>query len=538
MKVLIPTAGIGSRLGELTSHYNKAMLPVGKRPVISHIIDLYPKNTEFVIALGYKGDYIRQYLELGYPKTNITFIDIDNFDGPGSGLGYTLRQCKPYLDQEFIFHTNDAIVIDEFLGSPMDNDTMFLFADCPDLKKYRTVSVDLETSRIIQVHDKTEKHLKNVFNYIGVAYIKNYKDFIEVLDGLSLHIGESEYFIRSLDLDKEIKAHFVDKWYDIGNVEQLRFAWNELADFKNLNKLDEAIYFKDTKVYKFSTDETFIQKRVERASLLNDLVPRIVASSKNFYVYEYVPGKLLSEEVSVLPDFRYLLNWSMQKIWKPIKLSKKDENRFENICFYFYYEKTMDRLDMYYSKHNYKDKSEIINGVQTPGLSEILEMIDWSDLKRGIPVLFHGDYHFENILRTESGFKLLDWRQSFGDEIRYGDLYYDLAKLLHGLIVNHSIIRDEQFTIQVKNQVKFDFHRKQSLLECEKYFRWFLKENSRSWEKTIIITSLIFLNIASLHHYPYSHFLYYLGKSMLWEILGNEGAKGLMQSSEEDSISK
>ncbi len=50
MKVLIPTAGIGSRLGGLTAHYNKALLPIGKRPVVSHIIDWYPVGTEFIIT--------------------------------------------------------------------------------------------------------------------------------------------------------------------------------------------------------------------------------------------------------------------------------------------------------------------------------------------------------------------------------------------------------------------------------------------------------------------------------------------------------
>lgn len=525
MKVLIPTAGIGSRLGDLTSHYNKAMLPIGKRPVISYVIDLYPRNTEFVIALGYKGDYIRQYLELVYPNTKITFIDIDNFDGPGSGLGYTLRQCKPYLDQEFIFHANDSIVDDKFLGSPMETDAMFLFGDRPDPKKYRTVSVDSDTNRVIQIHDKTETPLQNVFNYIGVAYIKNYKDFVEILEDISVHIGESDYFMRNLD--KEIRAYFVDKWYDIGNIEQYRLALSELADFKNLSKPDEAIYFKGTRVYKFSTNETFIQKRVERASLLNGLVPEIVAKSKNFYVYDYIPGKLLSEEVSVLPDFQLLLNWSLESLWKPIKLNQTNQNKFENTCFQFYYEKTMDRLDAFYTMYDFKDKAEEINGVSTPTLSTLLEMIDWSDLKRGVPVLFHGDYHFENILRTESEFRLLDWRQGFGDEIKYGDLYYDLAKLLHGLIVNHQIIRDEQFTIQIEGRnAEFDFHRKYSLIECEKYFYNFVRENDWSWKRTRILTALIYLNIACLHHYPYSHFLYYLGKSMLWQIFSDKESKG------------
>ena len=44
MKVFIPTAGIGSRLSSNTKYFNKAILPIGNIPVISHIIDGYQKT--------------------------------------------------------------------------------------------------------------------------------------------------------------------------------------------------------------------------------------------------------------------------------------------------------------------------------------------------------------------------------------------------------------------------------------------------------------------------------------------------------------
>jgi len=53
-KVFIPTAGIGSRLGDLTNSINKSLVSLDNKPIISHIIDLYPRDAEFVIALGYK----------------------------------------------------------------------------------------------------------------------------------------------------------------------------------------------------------------------------------------------------------------------------------------------------------------------------------------------------------------------------------------------------------------------------------------------------------------------------------------------------
>jgi len=519
MKVLIPTAGIGSRMGSLTNHYNKAMIPIGKRPVISIIMDSYPPGTEFVVALGYRGEHIRQYLELAYPDTKIAFVEVDNYDGPGSGLGHTLRLCKECLDQEFVFHANDTIVVDHTLHFPMEQDTLLLHRGRPDPKKYRTVSVDAKSMKVLAIHDKTDKPLPDVLNYIGVAYVKNYRDFVDYLSQISVEVGESDFFMQRTK-DSDVRGRVVDQWYDIGNVEQYRDALRTLADFRNLAKPDEAIYFKGSRVYKFSADAGFIKGRVARSGFLTGLVPEVVASTENFYVYEYAPGELLSEKISLLPDFRRLLQWGLSRLWAPIRLNHKDQNMFENTCFGFYYDKTLDRLDRFYTNCDVTDRAEQINGVAVPPLLEILDSVDWSDLKRGVPVLWHGDFHFENILVTESQFKLLDWRQGFGAEIRYGDLYYDLAKLLHGLLVNHEIIRDGQFTVKVeRDHVQFDFHRKHSLVECERCLEDFVQANSFSWQKVKILAALVYLNIAALHHYPYSHFLYYLGKSRLWEVI-------------------
>ena len=521
MKVLIPTAGIGSRLGDLTSHYNKAMVPLGKRPIISHIMDMYPASTEFVIALGYKGDYLRQYLELAYPRSTISYVDIDRYDGPGTGLGYTLKKCAGLLDSEFVFHANDSIIVDDNLRFPMDTDTMLLAAGGPDPKNYRTVSIEDEAGLVTAIHDKTDEHLQNVYNYVGVAYVKRYEEFVALLEDISVEIGESHYFMRVLD--KGVKAYVVDQWYDIGSLEQLQHAETVLSDFETLPKPREAIYFKGNKVYKFSTDSTFIKKRVARAEQLNGLVPEIAASTENFYVYNYVPGTLLSDEPSVTDSFRALLRWAQQNLWIPAQLGPKEQQRFENACFSFYYDKTVDRLNSFYEQHEVRDSEETINGVVVPSLRSLLDTFDWSGLKSGIPAQYHGDLHFENIIRHESGFTLLDWRQDFGEAYEYGDLYYDLGKLLHGLIVNHQIIRDSLFTVDVRgSRVVFDFNKRNTLVECEAILEEFVRDNGYSWHKVNLVAALIFLNIAALHHYPYSHLLYYLGKSMFARQIQND----------------
>ena len=68
LTIFIPTAGIGSRLGDITKSYNKSLLPFKNKPLISHIIDSFPQSSKFVIALGHKSDQVRQFLDLVYPQ--------------------------------------------------------------------------------------------------------------------------------------------------------------------------------------------------------------------------------------------------------------------------------------------------------------------------------------------------------------------------------------------------------------------------------------------------------------------------------------
>lgn len=65
------------------------------------------------------------------------------------------------------------------------------------------------------------------------------------------------------------------------------------------------------------------------------------------------------------------------------------------------------------------------------------------------------------------------------------------------------------------DRIDFDFHRKQILVECERYFGIWLEKQGYDRKKVWTLTALIYLNIAALHHHPYSLLLYALGKTML-----------------------
>ncbi len=63
MKTIILCGGIGYRLKEETEFKPKPMVQIGGKPILLHIMKIYSHYgfNDFIIALGYKGDYIKQY---------------------------------------------------------------------------------------------------------------------------------------------------------------------------------------------------------------------------------------------------------------------------------------------------------------------------------------------------------------------------------------------------------------------------------------------------------------------------------------------
>ena len=74
MKTVILAGGLGTRLSEETYLKPKPMVEIGQSPILWHIMKRYEKYNfnDFIIALGYKGEYIKQYF-LNYKSSNDDF---------------------------------------------------------------------------------------------------------------------------------------------------------------------------------------------------------------------------------------------------------------------------------------------------------------------------------------------------------------------------------------------------------------------------------------------------------------------------------
>jgi glucose-1-phosphate cytidylyltransferase len=89
-KVVILCGGLGTRLSEETAVKPKPMVEIGGQPILWHIMKTYSAFgfNEFVLALGYKGEAIKDYfVNYGYRSRSLTVHlpagDIDVHDKKG-----------------------------------------------------------------------------------------------------------------------------------------------------------------------------------------------------------------------------------------------------------------------------------------------------------------------------------------------------------------------------------------------------------------------------------------------------------------------
>ncbi|MFA5934665.1 MAG: glucose-1-phosphate cytidylyltransferase [Candidatus Paceibacterota bacterium] len=80
MKVVILAGGLGTRFNEETTTRPKPMIEIGGKPILWHIMKLYSHYgfNDFIICLGYKGYYIKEWFNNYYLHNNDVTFDLEH----------------------------------------------------------------------------------------------------------------------------------------------------------------------------------------------------------------------------------------------------------------------------------------------------------------------------------------------------------------------------------------------------------------------------------------------------------------------------
>lgn len=130
MKAVILAGGFGTRLAEETHTRPKPMIEIGGKPLLWHIMKIYSHYgiNDFVICLGYKGYYIKEYFNNYFLHTSDVTLDLrknameihHNTSEPwrisliDTGLesmtGGRIKRIQPYIqDDTFLLTYGDGL---------------------------------------------------------------------------------------------------------------------------------------------------------------------------------------------------------------------------------------------------------------------------------------------------------------------------------------------------------------------------------------------------------------------------------------------
>ncbi len=130
MKVVIFAGGLGTRLMEETEARPKPMVEIGGKPILWHIMKIYETygHTDFILCLGYKAQFIKQYflnyflynsdvtIELEKNKIDVHFSNSESFKvtlvdtGLYTNTAGRLKRVQKYLEEErFMLTYGDGV---------------------------------------------------------------------------------------------------------------------------------------------------------------------------------------------------------------------------------------------------------------------------------------------------------------------------------------------------------------------------------------------------------------------------------------------
>ena len=174
MKICILTAGKGTRMGEYGEKINKSLLPVRNKAIITHILDSFSPNDEFVIATGHYGQQVKDYLKIAHPDRKIKFVNIENYENEGSGPGLSLLMCESLLQEPFYYTPCDCILQTKLENLQKNNWIGITKISAEESTKYCNVGV--QNGQVIDIRDKLESG-PEYFAFSAPLYVKDYKIF-------------------------------------------------------------------------------------------------------------------------------------------------------------------------------------------------------------------------------------------------------------------------------------------------------------------------------------------------------------------------
>jgi len=232
---IILCGGIGTRMKEETEFKPKPMVLIGGKPMLWHIMKIYSHYgyNEFILALGYKGDMIKDYfldqraflndftLDISENKIDFHNNQCDEFKitfsetGLESETGERILKVKKYISEdEFMVTYGDGVSdleINKLIDFHRRQKTIGTITGAHPHSKYGLVKIDEKNNLVIDFEQKPLMYdyvsggfmifNKKAFDYFDNGPIEN--GLIKLAKDGQLSIYKHEGFWKSMDTYRE-----------------------------------------------------------------------------------------------------------------------------------------------------------------------------------------------------------------------------------------------------------------------------------------------------------------------------------------------
>lgn len=131
MKTVILCGGMGTRIRDVNENMPKPMIPIGRQPILWHIMKIYSYYgfNDFILCLGYKGQIIKDFFFNYYAMVNDCTVDLTRPNGVIYHDGDSREEWKVTLADTGIETMTGARVarVKKYLGN--DEDFMLTYGD-------------------------------------------------------------------------------------------------------------------------------------------------------------------------------------------------------------------------------------------------------------------------------------------------------------------------------------------------------------------------------------------------------------------------
>ncbi len=226
MKIVIPVAGIGTKLRPHTHTQPKTLVPVAGRPILAHIIDYFVESgyDEFVFIIGYMGEKIEEFVNTKYPSLKTAFV----VQEPREGTGHSVwcARNSVHADDEMLIILGDTIIdfdIKVFQGAKHN---LLGVKKVEDPRNFGVVELD-DDGFVEKLYEKPVIPKSNLA-LVGIYYIKHagslFNELQVLIDNQIKTLGEyhlTDGIMRMIEQGAKTGVFQVGNWFDCGGKDSL-----------------------------------------------------------------------------------------------------------------------------------------------------------------------------------------------------------------------------------------------------------------------------------------------------------------------------